>query len=69
MIAISTHEKEFSRSVLLWNYEYGKLAGEIVINENCEVVSLQFINGYNILAIANNLGTINVVRIKQMNGA
>ena len=40
--------------MLLWNYEYGKLAGEIIINEGYEVVSLQFINGYNILAITNN---------------
>lgn len=55
--------------MLIWNYEFGKLSGEVVIKEGCEIVGLQFINGYNILVIATNVGIINLIKIKQLTGA
>lgn len=69
VIAIATHNNEFQRSIFLWNYEHGKLAGEIIINKDCDVVAMQFINGYGILMIGTNGGRVNLVKVKALPGA
>lgn len=40
-----------SNSIFCWNYEYGKLIGEIKLNDETPV-SLQVINGYGLLLVA-----------------
>lgn len=41
-----------SNSIFCWNYEYGKLIGEIKLLKDETPVSLQVINGYSLLIVA-----------------
>ena len=58
LIAIGSNS---SSSVYFWNYEFGKLVGEIQLQAETPV-ALHFINGYGLIVVGTNLGKIYVFR-------
>jgi capsule polysaccharide modification protein KpsS len=43
-----------SSTILIWNFEYGKLVATLTLEEDVEPTAITFINGYSVLVVADN---------------
>lgn len=50
-----------SNTLYLFDYEYIRLIGSIEIEEGAEPSTIQFINGYSIVVISTNIGTVHFI--------
>jgi WD40 repeat protein len=63
MLELSTYHNIFVTStfnnvIYVWDYEKGLLLGKITLGENVEPTCFEFINGFSILLIGTNDGSI-----------
>lgn len=47
-----------SNVIYIYDYEYARLIGSIEIEEQAEATAIQFVNGYSIVVISTNAGTV-----------
>jgi hypothetical protein len=56
-----------NNQVLFWNYEYGKIVGQLNLDPNIEPTSLAFINGYSILILSESSGFVKFIHVNLKN--
>ena len=54
-----------SNLVYIWDYEYTRLIGSVELEEGCEPTAIQFINGFAIMIISTNIGTIHFIHFEK----
>ena len=64
MIAVGSLQEKV---IFVWDYEYCKLLGEIMLREKAEPTVIAWINGYSMLVVGDNLGNVSIIHVVHFN--